>query len=487
MDEIISYDPRTGAEVGRVAATPPEAVHEAAARARKAFVDWADQSHSARAGHLKELKRVLVANADRIAETVAAETGKHPDDALITEVAVAGAITDYLRRRAGHLLQPDRRSALPFLGAKAWVEYHPRGVAGVIAPWNYPFSLPFGPTLNALAAGCTVVLKPSEVTPLSGALVGELIEEAGFPAGVVQVCQGAAETGAAVVEAADVVSFTGSPGVARKVAAKAAEDLTPVIMELGGKDAMLVLDDADLTRAARAAVWGGLVNAGQTCISVERVYVVDGVYDRFLGELRNALRPVNAGSGDNADIGPIIHGPQLDVVQRHVDDAVARGATVLAGGARKGGPGRFFEPTLLVDVDHTMEVMKEETFGPVLAVMRVPDEETAVELANDSKYGLHGSVWTGDAGRGRRVASAMDTGTVAINNCLVNYGMSDLPFGGIGESGYGSNNGPEGLRAFCYPKAVSQARLKLSRELWWYPRPGGRRLWKLFTRAATRR
>ncbi len=487
MEEIVSYSPRTGAEVGRVPAATPDQVHAAAGRARKAFIDWPAPSHGERRHHLGDLKGVLVANAGRIAETVATETGKHRDDAMVTEVSVAGAITDYLVRRAGHILGRERRSGMPFVNSKAWVEYHPHGVAGVISPWNYPFSLPFGPVVNALAAGCTVVLKPSEVTPLSGQLVADLIEEAGFPSGVIQVVHGAADVGAAVVEAADVVSFTGSPAVARKVAAKAAETLTPVVLELGGKDAMVVLEDANLKRAARAAVWGGLVNAGQTCISVERVYVVGAVYDRFLDELRSALEPMNAGAGDRGDIGPIIHPPQLDIIERHVADAVAKGATVVTGGKRVPGPGMFFEPTLLVDVDHTMDVMRDETFGPVLAVMRVPGEEAALELANDSRYGLHGSVWTRDKERGQRVASRMDTGTVAINDCLVNYGMIDLPFGGVGDSGYGASNGPEGLRSFCYPKAVSQAKLSLRRELWWYPRRGGRRLWRTFARLATRR
>ena len=483
---IESRNPRTGEVVGTVDETSPDEVRAAVTLARKAFGEWSALGPDGRRPYLKAMKKAVLGNADRIADVVVAETGKSAGDALLTEISVAGAVSDYLVRRAHKILAPEKRTALPFPTARAWVEYRPRGVAGVISPWNYPFSLPYAPTVSALAAGCTVVVKPSEVTPLSGQLIADLAAEADLPTGVVQVVHGAAETGRAIVQEADIVSFTGSPHTARAIAAEAAKTLTPVIFELGGKDAMIVLEDADLKRAARAAVWGGLVNAGQTCISVERVYVVESVYDRFLNELRDAMAPMTAGGENRYDIGPITHPLQLDVIERHVADAVARGARVVLGGKRPDGAGQFYEPTLLVDVDHTMDVMREETFGPVLPVMSVPSAEAAVELANDSTFGLHGSVWGKDRRRATEIASRVRTGTISVNDCLVNYGMTDLPFGGVGDSGYGSSNGPEGLRGFCYPKAYSRSRNPLRRELWWFPRRGGRRFWKSFARIAGR-
>lgn len=487
MDEaIISRNPRTGEVVGSVVPASPDEVTAAVTLARKAFADWSGLGVEGRLPFLRDLKAAVLDATDEIAALVVAETGKATTDAILTEVTLAAATADYVIRRSGRLLRPERRSAWPFAGARAWVEYHPLGVAGIISPWNYPFSLPFNPMVMALAAGCTAVVKPSPVAPLSGELVVELARRAGLPTGVVQVVHGGAEIGRAVVEQADVVSFTGSPKNARTVAAVAAKTLTPVIFELGGKDAMIVLEDADLRRAARAAVWGGLVNAGQTCISVERIYVVDAVYEPFLAELRRALEPMHAGGDDAGDIGPLSHPPQMDIVQAHVADAVDKGATVLSGGERPDPEGWYYPPTLIVDVDHTMDLMREETFGPVLPVMRVPNAEAALELANDSAFGLHGSVWTKDAGRGRDLASRMRTGTVAINDALVNYGVIDLPFGGVGDSGYGSHQGREGLRSFCYVKSVTEARIRLKWAPWWFPRRGGPRFWKSFARIAAR-
>jgi acyl-CoA reductase-like NAD-dependent aldehyde dehydrogenase len=486
-DTITSYNPATGEAIGSVAVSSPEEVAAAVTLARKAFGEWGSLTHKERRPYLQRFTKAVIANSDHIARVVSRETGKTIEDALLSEVSVSAAIADYAIRKAGKVLAPEKRSSFPFLIVKSWIEYEPRGVAGVITPWNYPFTLSFNSVVTALAAGCTVVLKPSDVTPFSGELIADLAAEAGFPSGVVQVVHGGAATGSALVKAVDVVSFTGCPQTGRYVAHDAADGLTPVIFELGGKDAMIVLDDADTKRAARGAVWGGLTNCGQVCMSVERVYVVDDVYDEFLSRLVAEFAPMNAGRGNANDIGPMTFPPQIEIVERHVEDAKGKGATVRFGGRRHPGDVDYYDPTLLLDVDHTMVVMTEETFGPVLAVMRVPNEEAAIELANDTSFGLHGSVWTKDNARGRRVASRMNTGTVAINDVLVNFGIVDLPFGGIKESGYGSRNGPEGLRAFCYPKSVTQRRFPLPRELWWFPRRGGRQLWKSFVRLSGRR
>jgi acyl-CoA reductase-like NAD-dependent aldehyde dehydrogenase len=448
-------------------------------RARTAFAVWGSLEPVAREPHLRALRRTISHSADRIAEVVCEETGKSRADAVLAEALHAAAHTDWCARHAARFLAPTKVSPWPLYSKAAWVEYQPRGVAAVISPWNYPFLLPFLATTTALAAGCTVVLKPSDVTPASGALVAELAAEAGLPEGVVQLLQGGPEAGSALVGAGvDLVAVTGSTATGRSVAALAAERLVPVIMELGGKDPMIVLEDADLGRAARAAVWGACFNAGQSCVAVERVYVVDQVHDRFVAELERAFSSVRAGGGGSRDIGPIAHPPQLEVIERQVADAVARGARLLRGGRRTGTGGRWFEPTLLTEVDHTMAVMREETFGPVLPVMRAPDEEAAVRLANDSPFGLHASLWTADSGRARRVASRLRAGAVAINDCLVNYAMPGLPFGGVADSGYGRQGGAEGLRAYCYSRSVTWSRITPRRELQWFPRRLGARSWK---------
>jgi acyl-CoA reductase-like NAD-dependent aldehyde dehydrogenase len=482
MDHITTRNPRTGAVTGSVPVTHPDEVVAAVARARTAFDTWGSLTHRERRPFLKALKKAIYRNADHIVEVVQGETGKHPNDAYFSEVVSALLDADYSMRHAAKVLRSHDRSSWPFLTTRSHVEYHPRGVAGIISPWNYPFNIPFRGTVQALAAGCTVVLKPSEVTPRSGALVRELVLEAGFPPDAVQVVQGGPDTGAAVVENVDVISFTGSPKSGKIVAAAAAKRLTPVVVELGGKDAMVILEDADLKRAARAAVWAGLFNAGQTCISAERIYVTEAVYDDFMTELRAQMAHASAGTDDASDIGPIIHPPQLDLIERHVRDAVDRGATLEVGGRRVPGSGDFFEPTLITGVDHTMDIMRHETFGPLLPVMKVRDEAEALELTNDSAFGLHGTVWTQDRDRGRRFASKMRTGSVAINEGLINYGQAHLPFGGVGESGYGSQMGPEGLRFFCYTKAISTSFMHLPRTPWHFPRVGGRRLWRLTAR-----
>jgi acyl-CoA reductase-like NAD-dependent aldehyde dehydrogenase len=303
---------------------------------------------------------------------------------------------------------------------------------------------------------------------------------------VVTVVYGYGDTGAALVEAVDVVAFTGSTETGKRVAAQAAETLKPVVLELGGKDAMIVLEDADVRDAARAAVTFAMFNAGQTCTAVERVYVVDEVYDEFVAEALRATEKLNAGNGDGADIGPMIDPAQITVVEAHMADAIAKGATVLQGGARRDtGFGIFYEPTLLVDVDHTMQLMRDETFGPVLPVMRVPDEAAAVRMANDSRYGLHGSVWTKDKRRAERVASAMSTGTVAINDHMVNFFFPSIRLGGINDSGTGALLGEDGLKAFCRHKSITEARMMPTTKLMggWLPRRVGPRYWKALAKA----
>jgi len=491
-DMLTSYDPRTGLPVGEVPITRPDEVAAIVERSRKAFAEWKRLSDRERQTILKRYKHVVLEEGQHIAEVVRSEAGKPLTEAYSLDVVTALTVMDYYIRNAPKLLRPRKGKSWPFVSTGGWTEYHPRGVAGVITPWNYPFFLAMIPVITALSAGCSVVLKPSETTPLTGQLLVDLADKAGLPADLIQVIHGDGTLGAALAESAvDVLAFTGSTRVGKLVAAEAAKRLTPVVLELGGNDAMVVLEDADLNQTARAALWGGMVNAGQTCIAVERLYVVDAVYDEFLKELDRAFDSVAVATEDKRDIGPIIHPPQLSIIESQVQDAINKGARVLRGGKQAlTETGIYYEPTLLVDVDHTMTIVKDETFGPVIPVIRVADENAALLMANDTSFGLHGSVWSKSKSRATRFASGMKSGTVAINDVGINFIVPTVSFGGIGDSGYGSNFGADGIRTtFCYAKSITTARLPrpTSRLLGaWYPRKRGMRYWKTLAKALFR-
>jgi succinate-semialdehyde dehydrogenase/glutarate-semialdehyde dehydrogenase len=348
----------------------------------------------------------------------------------------------------------------------------PIGVVLVITPWNYPFAIALSGVATALAAGNAVLLKPAPATTLTGLRIGELCREAGIPDGVVNVVAADDAVAAALVEDPRVgkVVFTGSVSTGKKVMAAAARNLTPVVLELGGKDPAIVCRDADLDRAARGIVWGAFVNAGQTCASVERVYVEQPVAEAFVARVLEETRRLRVGPPADAetDVGPLTLERQRRVVEEHVQDAVARGARVLAGGARAPGPGWFYPPTVLTGVDHTMRVMREETFGPVLPIMAVASVEEALALANDSEYGLTASGWTRDAETARRLQEGLQAGVVTINDCLYSFGEPTAPWGGVKRSGIGRVHGLAGLKEMTQVKYVSRDTGR-GPMLWWYP------------------
>jgi acyl-CoA reductase-like NAD-dependent aldehyde dehydrogenase len=335
--------------------------------------------------------------------------------------------------------------------------YEPLGVIGVISPWNYPWSIPMGEVALALMAGNGVVLKPASLTPLIGERIASVFARAGLPEGLVRVIHGPG-TGAALAESSvDKVFFTGSVETGRSVAEACARRLKGSVLELGGKDPMIVLEDADLDRAANAAAFYAMNNGGQVCISVERVYVEAPVYDAFVAKVTDNVRALRQGrpSGPGSiDVGAVTFGPQLDIIDRHVKDAVAKGARVLVGGKPADGPGRFYEPTVLVDVDHTMSCMTEETFGPTLPIMKVGDAEEALRLANDSPYGLQASVWTKDVHRGEQLARRVEAGAVCVNDAQVNYTALELPMGGWKSSGLGTRHGAGGIRKYTQQQTL---------------------------------
>jgi acyl-CoA reductase-like NAD-dependent aldehyde dehydrogenase len=358
------------------------------------------------------------------------------------------------------------------LGKKLMIRYSPRGVIGVIGPWNYPLTNCFGDGIAALAAGNAVVFKPSEITPLTTLLMQECMREAGLPDGVMHVATGRGQTGAALIEHVDYVMFTGSVATGKKVAAEAAKTLTPHSLELGGKDPMIVLRDADVERAANGAVFWSMANGGQICQAIERVYVEEPVYDEFVSkvvEKTRALRQGAPGDAGSVEVGAVTFEPQAAIIEDHMKDALEKGAKVLVGGKRAAGPGRFFEPTVVVDVDHSMKLMQDETFGPILPVMKVRDEDEALRLANDSRYGLNSSVWTKDIAKGERIASQVQAGSTCVNDAVANYVAQELPFGGVKESGIGVRHSAAGIRKYCNSHSLLVTRFALKRELYWFP------------------
>jgi acyl-CoA reductase-like NAD-dependent aldehyde dehydrogenase len=463
--------PATLAPVGEFDVEGAPEVREALERSRKAQPEWAALSLGERARYLRRAVRVLLARQQEFLEVIVQETGKPETEALAAELMASCDALEFYAKNARRVLA-DRRVPVHLARHKRLrISYRPLGVVAIITPWNFPFLLSLNPTVQALVAGNAVLLKPSEVTPFSGRLVGELFRDAGLPEGVLQVLLGDGETGAALVEAGvDKVSFTGSVDTGRKVAEACARQLLPCTLELGGKDPMIVCADADLERAAKGAVYGAFANAGQVCISTERVYVVDEVAGAFTDRVLQETASLRQGADGEFDVGPMIWPAQLEVVEAHVRDAVSKGARVLAGGRRNPAlEGLFYEPTVLADVTHDMEIMRRETFGPVLPIMRVRDETEALRLANDTSYGLNANVWTRDRRKGAEMAKQIVSGAVVINDCMTTYGVTEAPFGGRRESGIGQVNGEIGLRSYCHAQSILVDRFGSSSETLWYP------------------
>jgi acyl-CoA reductase-like NAD-dependent aldehyde dehydrogenase len=471
---IESIDPSTNEVMVRFAATRPAEVAAMLETACKAQVEWAARPIRERCERLRQLRDVIFQRRQEIAEVISRESGKPRVEAIFAEILLALDTIDFFAKRARRWLEPERvPHHNPAMKTKrGWLQFEPWGVLGVISPWNYPFSIPMSQVAPALVAGNAILLKPSELTPGTGALVGELATQAGFPEGLLQILQGRSDVGAALVEAGpDKVFFTGSVATGKRIAEACARKLIPSVLELGGKDAMIVLADADLDVASSAAVWGGFTNCGQACLSVERIYVEQGIAERFTELCAEKAKRLKIGpaSDPDAEIGPMISARQLEKVEEQLCEAVQKGARIVTGGRRREDLGKnFFEPSVVTNVDHSMALMREETFGPVLAIKPVGSADEAVALANDSVFGLSASVWTSDAGRGRAIAGRIHAGSVMVNDVASYYGVCEAPHGGRGASGWGRTHSRLGLREMVQVKYVDVDRLPRTPKAWWY-------------------
>src|SRR5436305_5229545 len=474
-DAIAVENPATGELITTVPKLGAEQVAEMARRAREAQAGWEAYGFEGRARVLRRAQKWMLDNPDRIMEVVVSESGKTFEDAQLADFGYTVSALGFWAKEAPNYLADERVPSWNnpvAAGKKLIIRYAPIGVVGVIGPWNYPIANSFGDCIPALAAGNAVILKPSEVTPLSSQLMEEMMRECGLPENVFQVATGDGSTGAALIENVDCVMFTGSTKTGKSVMKSAAERLIPCYLELGGKDPMIVCADANLDRAANAAAFYSMNNGGQVCISVERCYVEEPVYDQFVQKVTENIRQLRQGPPGrpaSVDVGAVTFPPQLDIVDSHVKEAVEKGAKVLVGGQAKSGQGRFFEPTVLVDVDHSMKIMTDETFGPTLPLMEVKDSEEAVRLANDSHYGLQASVFTRDTEKGERLARRIEAGAVCVNDVQVNYMALALPMGGWKTSGLGTRHGAGGIRKYTKVQSLLVTKLAPKRDLHMFP------------------
>src|SRR5579884_1946358 len=474
MRQVVSRNPATGEILGSFDCAGPDQVAAAVASAREAQKSWAARPTAERVKVLRRFQRLLHEKKNEVAEVITREMGKPLVESLTTEIIVVLDYARFCSQNAYTYLrpQPVPHGNLAMKAKRGQILHEPYGVIGIVSPWNYPFSTPGTETLAALLAGNAVVLKPSEFTPLCGLKLQELLHQAGVPEPVFQIVLGEGDTGAALTASeVDKIIFTGSVATGKRVSQAAAARLVPVILELGGKDPMLVLDDMDIDVASSGAVWGAFVNAGQACLSVERCYVHRSLYDRFVKLCAEKTARLRVGNGmdPETEVGPMIHERQMRMVESHVDEARSAGARVLVGGKRlpELGP-NFYAPTVITDLDHSMRIMREETFGPVLPIMPFDDDDQAVRLANDSEFGLAASVWTRNRARGEAIARRLEAGTVMVNDVVSCFGISEAPHGGVKSSGLGRTHGFHALEEMTRVKYVDSDLLPGVPKLWWY-------------------
>ena len=456
MKTIEVRNPATGLKVGEVRPAAPKDLETAETKARLAQQDWAKQPLAQRAAILRRFHDLTVERSDRILDVIQSESGKARRDALVEIITVAGTTRYYLSHGREHLSGRLRQPAVPAI-TDAQVVYKPHGLVGLISPWNYPFLLSIGDAIPALLAGNAVIVKPSELTPLSADLAQQLLREAGLNEDLLTILHGGGDVGAQLIRHVDYIGFTGGTETGRKVAVAAAEQLIPFSLELGGKNPMIVLEGAPLDQAVNGLVVGAFANSGQTCIGIERVYVQDSIFKFFADRLAEQASAMKLGwsTGWDFDMGSLISERHADKVSGHVEEARKAGAKILSGGRRRSDLGpAFVEPTVLTDVPDSVSVFRQETFGPVVALYPVRNAEEAVRLANDSEFGLNASLWSADAANSERIAQRLETGSVAINSTLLIYNSFDVPMGGVKHSGIGRRHGEQGILRYTQAQSI---------------------------------
>jgi acyl-CoA reductase-like NAD-dependent aldehyde dehydrogenase len=470
---LISVDPSTGEEIGRVPLLDAAAVAAAVARARAAQPAWARLSYGERARFILRVREIVLEQVDEIANLISRETGKPVTEAIAMEIVPTLDLMHYFAGNTKQILKRKRvgLGQYSYMARTSHIVYKPLGVVGIISPWNFPWATPLDEVVMALMAGNAVVVKPSELTPLTALKIADVFQQ--LPDGLLAIVTGDGSTGAALVEAGvNKIMFTGSVNTGKRVAEVAAKHLTPVVLELGGKDPMIVFEDANLENAARAAVWGAFCNSGQACASIERCYVHQSIADKFVDLVvkeTKLLKQDKPSTGD-IDVGAMTNERQLKIVEDHVSDAVEHGAEVRAGGHRLNeSQGWFHQPTVVTNVDHSMKLMRDETFGPLLPIMTFQTDEEAVRLANDSIYGLTASVFTRDLDRGKRIAEQLDAGTVMVNEVVYTHAVAQTPWGGVKQSGYGRTHGSLGLLELVSAQHIHVNAMPGLADVWWFP------------------
>ncbi len=473
--EVVAVNPATGEEIGKVPILTEAEVRAKVARARKAFETWSKTSFAERGEMILRARRYLISHMDKAALTISQDNGKPLSEALSCEVYPILDLMSYFAKNSHKLLKPKRIGigVWNFFLRRSVIHFKPMGVIGIISPWNFPFSIPMGEIVMALMAGNCVLHKASSSTPIVGEKIEEILKAAGLPEGVFTNLPGNSTVGTALINAkVDKILFTGSVGIGKKVMEMASKHLTPVSLELGGKDPMIVLEDADVDVASSGAVWGAFANSGQVCASVERVYVHESIAGEFTNLVVEKTKQLRQGVGQEhqVDVGPMTTESQLREVEEQVEDARRRGAKILVGGERaRGLKGWFYKPTVMTGVDHSFKAVREETFGPTMPIMTFKTVEEAVRLANDSVFGLTASVWTRDMGLGYRLAREIRAGTVTVNDCVFTHGIAQTPWGGSGDSGFGRTHSYLGLMEMVEPTHIHLNPVTFQKDFWWYP------------------
>lgn len=474
-DKLLSYNPITQKIVGTVPLTTDEELKHILERSKRGKKRWSSLRVSDRAEILNGIRKELVKRSDEFISTISDETGKPHWDSFVEVMTVAEHLK-YMCRQAPVILSKQKRSTGILLHKRGYVQYFPHGTAGIISPWNYPLILAISPVVEALLAGNSVVLKPSEITPITGDRIHRLFVEGGIHESIFQIIQGHGDMGSKLVESplTDVICFTGSVRVGKLISEHCAKQLKPSILELGGNDPMIILEDADLDRAVSAAIWGGLSNNGQTCIAVERIYVMESIADVFIERIKKRAKELNISDDKkSADIGSMINQKQKEMVISFIDEAKKEGAIFhLEYNQKTKDNSCFLYPTIIEEKNRKSKIMQSEIFGPVITIFRVNSEREAISEANSSGYGLSASVFSKNLKKGRKIAEQIKAGSVCINDVNSNYGCASLPFGGVGMSGVGRVHGDEGLKAFSRVQAVYEDRLGLKKEPWWFPVSG---------------